>query len=64
MIYRSEYGPRCPLRPRQPELGCRGPAAGDGRLLPLPQAVQFWLERLPFFCTDTKQPVPDEDGAE
>lgn len=65
MIYRSEYGPRCPhcgnvnpaaiLRPEAermpavPCIFCRKP-------------FSFWIEKLPFFCTDTKTPAGELDG--
>jgi hypothetical protein len=68
MIYRSEFGPCCT------HCGRVNPASVVPRATPGPidcfhcrKSFSFWIERLPFFCTDTKagvEPIAEAAAAE
>jgi hypothetical protein len=64
MIYRSEYGPRCPHCGHvNPASVVKMPAPATVDCFHCRKPFGFWLEYLPFFCTDTKPPVTSEDDA-
>jgi hypothetical protein len=58
MISRSEYGPRCPhccqINPAVvlPEDG----PAGEVECIHCKKHFSFWIEKLPFYCTDNGLP--------
>ena len=55
MISRSEYGPRCPHCTRiNPAATLKG--EGPAMCMHCEQPFRFWIEELPFYCTDDKRP--------
>lgn len=64
MIYRSEYGARCThCRRLNPASVLEGPGVVD--CVHCRQSFSYWIERLPFFCTEdpATSPEPAPGGA-
>ena len=53
MIARSEFGPRCPHCSRvNPAVVLEQVGAGTAECVHCKRSFSYWIERLPFYCTD------------